>query len=186
MKKILDFIRKYKELLKIILFILFITGVVLVFITFIYTPTVVVGDSMYPALNEGDILLIKPINGKYQKIERFDIIMFPYKYNTKTNVIKRVIGMPGDKIEIKDNIIYINDEKLDEYYGYYDDKSENRYSDVKAVSLAYDEYFVIGDNRNVSEDSRNDEIGVIKQDTITGIAVFRIWSFNSIGSLENQ
>ena len=94
--------------------------------------------------------------------------------------------MPGDKIEIKDNIIYINDEKLDEYYGYYDYKSENKYSDVKAVSLAYDEYFVIGDNRNVSEDSRNDEIGVIKQDTITGIAVFRIWPFNSIGSLENQ
>lgn len=76
MKKILDFIRKYKELLKIILFILFITGVVLVFITFIYTPTVVVGDSMYPALNEGDILLIKPINGKYQKLNDLILLCF--------------------------------------------------------------------------------------------------------------
>lgn len=186
MRKILDFIKKYKELLKIILFVFIIAGGVLFVITFVYMPTIVVGNSMYPALNENDVILVKPINENYDSIERFDIIMFPYKYNNKINLIKRVIGMPGDKIEIKDNIIYINDEKLHEYYGYYDDNADNMYKDIPAVSLAYDEYFVIGDNRNVSEDSRNDEIGIIKRDMIIGIAVFRIWPFNSIGSLDNQ
>lgn len=186
MRKIFDFIKKYKEPLKVVLFILGITVSLLIFVTFIRIPTLVVGNSMYPALNENDILLIEPINKNYELIERFDIIMFPYKYNNKTNVIKRVIGMPGDKIEIKDNVIYINDEKLNEYYGYYDTPAEGDYSNLSPVILSFDEYFVIGDNRNVSEDSRNEEIGVIKRDTIIGIAVFRVWPFNSIGSLENQ
>ena len=186
MKKVLDFIKKYKSFFKVILFICSITAVAVVFIKVLFMPTIVISKSMYPALNEGDVLFIEPIKNNYDKIERFDIVLFSYKYNVNTNIIKRVIGLPGDKIEIIDNVIYINDEILHEYYGYYDDAAEARYSNVSPVKLAFDEYFVIGDNRNVSEDSRSEELGVVKRDTIIGIAVFRLWPLDSFGSLENQ
>lgn len=186
MKKTLDFIKKYKAILKIVLFICIITAIAVVFIKVFFIPTIVVSNSMYPALNEDDVLFIDSLNKNYNKIERFDIILFYDKYNINTNIIKRVIGLPGDKVEIIDNVIYINDEILYEYYGYYDDTAESRYSNVAPVKLAFDEYFVMGDNRNVSEDSRSEEIGVVNRENIIGIAVFRLWPLNSFGSLENQ
>lgn len=186
MQKVYDTLKKYRELLGVIMFISIVASVVIIFINFFYSPIIVVGNSMYPALNADDVILVDIIGDDYDEIERFDIIVFPYKYNIKNNVIKRVIGLPGDTVEIKDDVIYINGKKLSEYYGYYDASVESEYSDMEPVQLSFDEYFVMGDNRNVSDDSRSPDIGVIKQDTIIGKAAFRLWPFNSIGSLEYQ
>lgn len=185
-KTVFAWLKRKKEIIKVIGFVASIAIAVTVFINFFYSPTVVVGDSMYPALNASDVVLVDMIGDDYSKIERFDIVVFPYKYNINTSVIKRVIGLPGDLIEVKDNKIYINDEELMEHYGYYDKEFQSHYDNVEAVKLAYNEYFVIGDNRNVSDDSRNPEIGVITQDEIIGIACFRVWPLNSFGSLSNQ
>lgn len=185
MQQVIEFFRKYHNLIRVFGFIILVTLIVTFFINCVYSPVIVVGDSMNPTLNENDFILVNSFHGA-DDLERFDIIVFPYKYNNKLNVIKRIIGMPGDTIEIKDNVIYINGEVLKEFYGYYDESIPPKYPDVAPVMLSFDEYFVMGDNRNISDDSRSNDIGLIKSDDIIGKAVFRLWPLNSFGSLEYQ
>ena len=182
MSKILEFIKKHIGMIKVYIYISIVAIIALIFINFIYAPIVVVGDSMNPALSNNDVVGVNML----ADIERFDIVCFPYKYNLKTFYIKRVIALPGETIEIIDNQIYINGELLMEFYGYYDENTPSKYGDIGPITLLDDEYFVMGDNRNVSDDSRSEDIGVVKKDTITGVASFRFWPFNSIGSLEYQ
>ena len=158
----------------------------LLLIKYVGQRTEVIGSSMAPTLTDGDNLVVDKLTYKFREPRRGDIIVFPYKYNNKLNVIKRIIGMPGDTIEIKDNVIYINGEVLKEFYGYYDESIPPKYPDVAPVMLSFDEYFVMGDNRNISDDSRSNDIGLIKSDDIIGKAVFRLWPLNSFGSLEYQ
>ena len=110
--------------------------------------------------------------------------MFKYKYDIHTRYIKRVIGLPGETVEIKDNTIYINGEELKEYYGYYD--SEKKMDDYAAYTLRTDEYFVLGDNREHSVDSRSGDVGPVERDMIIGRAAFRLWPFKAVGSLKYQ
>ena len=181
---------KVKMLLKFLGFVIIIGVIVWLFNIFLYAPTIINGDSMKPALSDGDIIIIDKITYKLKDIERFDIVAFKYKYDHSQMYIKRVIGMPGETIYMEDNKIYILNketgqyEQLKEYYGYY--KGENKYPDCEPVTLGEDEYFVLGDNRNDSEDSRSSGVGAVKRELIIGKALFRILPFNGIGSLKYQ
>lgn len=153
------------------------TIVVVIFIV-IYVATVqqVVGPSMDPTFKDQDIVILNKIHYYLFDIKRFDIVSL--KYDGSKYLIKRVIGLPGDKVEYKDNILFINDKELKEDFL---DKSIIT-EDFSLTSLGYEEipkgmYLVLGDNRENSLDSR--EIGLIKEDDIIGKVNLRIWPINT-------
>ena len=137
---------------------------------FIITPVRVDGSSMYNTLEDGDILLLY----KMAKIDRYDIVVLDEEYDNEI-IIKRIIGLPGETVEIKNNKIYINDEEIADDYTFGDT------SDYEKITLADDEYFILGDNRLISKDSRY--FGPVKESDLMGEAVFRIWPFSGFGSV---
>lgn len=131
----------------------------------------IVGDSMKPVLQNGDVVLVNRIVYNASRPKRGDIIVFKPKGNENSHYyIKRIIGLPGETVEIIENHVYINGEKLKEDYKTTD------INDVGIVSekmqLASDEYFVLGDDRENSEDSRNADVGNVKRSYIYGKAWF--------------
>ena len=185
----MDFFRENKkELIKLLCYIIIVLGVIFVINKFFFSLVRVNGDSMDPALQDKDIIIVDK-TVKSEEIERFDILAFKYVYDNKDIYLKRVIGMPNETIEIIDNEIYIDGEKLTEFYGAFSDPNDSPdivgyFGDYPRTTLGVDEYFLIGDNRYVSDDSRN--FGPVTEDLIVGKATFRIWNFNGIGSLEYQ
>lgn len=146
--------------------------VVVVFIrTFIITPVKVNGTSMYPTLEGDEIMLLNKIGA----IDRFDIVVLKLD-GEQNNLIKRIIGLPGETVEIKNNEIYINDELLDDPYG-----TGITYN-IDPVTLGEDEYFILGDNRIVSLDSR--VFGKIHRSEIKGTTNFIMYPFSKIGKVE--
>ena len=143
------------------------------------------GSSMVPTLTDGDQLLMDKISYRFRDPERFDIIVFPYEYSDNTYFIKRVIGLPGETVQIDTaGTIYINEEPLEEHYGaevmLYPGLAEEE------IHLDDDEYFVLGDNRNVSEDSRYPDVGNIKRERIMGRPFLRIFPFSSFGLISSK
>lgn len=154
-------------------------------ITFVAQRTDVNGSSMYPTLEDGDQLIADKITYRFKDPERFDIIIFPYQYADKTYFIKRIIGLPGETVRIDDEgNIYINGTLLKENYGY--ERMEYAGLAAEEIQLADDEYFVLGDNRNVSEDSRYPDVGCIKREDIIGRAWLRIYPFSKFGLLTGK
>lgn len=154
-------------------------------ITFVAQRTDVNGTSMVPTLEDGDQLIADKLTYRFHDPERFDIIIFPYKYARNTYFIKRIIGLPGERVRIDmDGNIYINGEVLDEHYGA--ETIENPGLAFDEIQLGDDEYFVLGDNRNVSEDSRYPDVGNIKRKDIIGRAWLRIYPFSKFGVLKHQ
>ena len=137
-------------------------------------------DTLY---NE-DQLIVDKISYRFRDPERFDIIVFPFQYKENTYYIKRIIGLPGETVQILDGDIYINGEVLEEDYGKETMVVSGRA--VNEIQLGEDEYFVLGDNRNRSEDSRFEEVGNIKRSDIIGRAFIRIWPFSRFGLLKHQ
>ena len=132
---------------------------------------------MYPTLKDGEILLLK----KYDKsIERFDIVVVNIG---KTKIVKRVIGLPGETIEYKNNKLYVNNKEIEEEFL----NAEIKTSDFDLEKLIIDKipenyYFVVGDNRNDSTDSRI--LGVISKEDIVGVTNFSIFPFDRFGSVK--
>ncbi|MBP3737330.1 MAG: signal peptidase I [Lachnospiraceae bacterium] len=152
---------------------------------FVAQRTEVSGTSMVPTLESGDQLIADKISYRFRDPERFDIIVFPWKFEEKTFFIKRVIGLPGERVLIDDDgNIYIDGEILEEDYG----KDVIRDPGVAAneIQLADDEYFVLGDNREVSKDSRSADVGNIRRSDIIGRAWIRIYPFSEFGILKHQ
>ena len=148
--------------------------VVVLFRTFIMTPAVVDGLSMYDTLNDHDIVIINKIVMKTNNINRFDIVVL--KNNTDGDkIIKRVIGLPGEKIEYKDNKLYINGEEIEDNF------KTNETTDF-TVETKENEYFVLGDNRELSKDSRY--LGNFKKENIIGKVDFRFYPFDKLGFVE--
>lgn len=161
--------------------VVFVFVAALFFVTFVAQRTEVNGSSMESTLSNGDNLIIDKISYRVIKPKRFDIIVFPH-YNGEKKVfyIKRIIGLPGEQVQISEGVIYIDNVPLEENYGL------EVMADAKLASspiiLGEDEYFVLGDNRNHSSDSR--EIGAVKQESIVGRAVFRVFPLRKIGLLK--
>ncbi|MCM1325321.1 MAG: signal peptidase I [Bacteroidales bacterium] len=176
-----------KELFNTGLYLLVVLLITYLVITFVGQRTEVEGESMEATLSNGDNLIVDKLTYKFSDPKRYDIIVFPFKYQENTYYIKRIIGMPGETIQIDDaGRIYINGEVLEEGYGREIIRAENVGIAAKPITLGEDEYFVMGDNRNNSSDSRMEIIGNIHREDIVGRAWLRIWPFSKFGVLEHQ
>ena len=163
-----------KKLIKELYPYVIIVIVVVLFRTFIATPVRVDGDSMNSTLKDGNILILNKLNHNYK---RFDVVVININ---KTRLVKRVIGLPGESIEYKENELYINGKKID-------DIETSRTADFSLKDLydldklPEDYYFVMGDNRGNSLDSRDYRVGIIKKSDIIGTTTIRLFPFNKIG-----
>ena len=167
-----EFIIDFVKLIIVIIIILFL-------MIYVVSVTQVVGNSMNSTLENGDVLILNKFKYRFTDIKRGDIISLEYA-DTKY-LIKRVIGLPGDTISIRDMTLYINGELYVE--NYLDEGLE--YDDFELSSLGYDTipedmYLVLGDNREDSLDSR--EIGLISKDEVIGKVSFRIWPLNKLAA----
>lgn len=172
-----------KEILSTSLYILVVIGLTFLIVKFVGQRSDVIGLSMRPTLEDGDNLILNKIGYRLHDPERFDVIVFPFRDGSDKNYIKRIIGLPGETIRIDyDGVIYINGNVLEENYGI--EVIKDPYNAYEGVTLGEDEYFVLGDNRNHSEDSRFDEVGKVNRKEILGKAWLRVWPFSSFGIIE--
>ncbi|MEY9979549.1 signal peptidase I [Lysinibacillus sp. RC79] len=184
--------KQKNELVEWIKAIVFALLVAFVIKQFLFTPVLVQGASMMPTLEDKDRVIINRIGPKFKSIDRFDVVVVENVLLNKKeeNIIKRVVGLPGDKIEYKDDQLYINGEKFSEPYL---DQYKKELKDTG--SLTYDftldqnlgkttvpegQYFVLGDNRRVSNDSRNPEVGFIPKERIMGTTSIICWPIEHI------
>ncbi|SDC19357.1 signal peptidase I [Pelagirhabdus alkalitolerans] len=163
--------------------------IVLVVREFVMTPSIVKGDSMLPNLSDGDRIIIS----KLHTINRFDEIAF-MSPDTNDNYVKRVVGMPGDRVQIIDDILYINGTPYEEAYlddleaplieeGFFTrDFDLERDQGYQVVPEGF--YFVLGDNRPISRDSR--DFGIIEKDSVIGEVIFRIWPLEGVGTINPE
>lgn len=167
---------KSKGIIKDILsYVLIIVAVVAIRV-FIFDPVRVDGPSMDTTLTDGEIIILNKFEYRRTDIKRYDIVVV--KIDGK-KIIKRVIGLPNEKIEIKDNKVYANGKELDNSFA--STKTDDfDLSQIGLVKIPGDSYFVLGDNRDVSLDSRYSEVGTIKKEQIVGKAAFIIWPINKI------
>ncbi len=179
MKKIL------KEILNTSLYLLIVLCLTYVVIHFVGQRTQVVGQSMENTLNNADNLIVDKLTYRFRDPMRFDIVVFPFQYEKDTYYIKRIIGMPGETIYIDgEGTIFIDDVALEEDYGKETIADAGRA--YEPITLGEDEYFVMGDNRNNSSDSRDPVVGNVSRDDIIGRAWIRIWPLNKFGILKHQ
>lgn len=154
-----------------IVFLIILTAIIITRI-FFFSPIRVNGTSMYPTLQDKEFMILNKISLK-QGINRFDIVVV--QENNKY-IIKRVIGLPGESVMYKDNKLYINGKVIEDNY------SKTTTNDFDNVILGENEYFVMGDNRAVSKDSRI--IGPVNIKNIKGKTNLIIFPFNKIGTVE--
>ena len=167
--------------------VLYIAAVLLIsflIVRFVGQRTEVIGSSMVPTLQDGNQLITDKISYRFGDPKRFDIIVFPHEPDHEF-YIKRIIGMPGETVEIgEDGTIYINGEVLEENYGY--GETHPQEIEGEKIVLSEDEYFVMGDNREVSLDSRYAEVGNIPRSIIIGRAWLRLYPFDEFGLLTGK
>lgn len=172
-----------REILDTSLYILFVLVLAFLVVKFVGQRTEVIGESMEFTLMDKDNLIVDKISYRFNEPERFDIVVFPYRYARKMHFVKRIIGLPGETVQILDDgTILINGEVLQEFYGREVMIDPGRAS--QTITLSEDEYFVLGDNRNNSKDSRYEDVGNIKRDEIIGKVWIRIYPFREFGKVE--
>lgn len=175
---------KIKDILGLILYCIVVVAIMFLVIKYVGQRTVVIGDSMESTLQDGDNLITDKLTYHFVDPKRYDIVVFPFKDNTSQLLIKRIIGMPGETVQIIDGKIHINGYELDEDYGNAVMESAGLASEP--ITLGNDEYFVLGDNRNNSQDSRFESVGNIHRSDLIGRAWVRIWPLDGISLLKHQ
>ena len=172
-----------KEILSFVLYFVIVIAAMLLIIHYVGQRTEVSGSSMENTLSDGDNLIVDKISYRFHDPERYDIIIFPYKYEEDTYYIKRIIGLPGEHVRIDDSgNIYINGKVLKESYGREVIQDPGIARDE--ITLGEGEYFVLGDNRNNSEDSRFSDIGNISKKYIVGKLWFTVSPKSKIGFIK--
>jgi signal peptidase I len=135
------------------------------------------GSSMVPTLEDGDRLIVNKIEYQISEPDYGDIITIDYVYNME--LVKRIIAKGGDSVKIENNVVYLNGEPLEEDY-----INDGNYEDFSEVIVPEGEYFVLGDNRPNSKDSRYEDVGFISEEDIVGHVFFRIYPFSSFGVID--
>lgn len=161
MKKIWNEIKDY----------IFIILAVVLIRTFVITPAIVDGGSMDNTLENGQLVLINKFIYRFDDINRFDIVVINNDADSD-KIIKRVIGLPNEIIEYRDNVLYINGKRVETEIGFID-------TEDFIAKTGENEYFVLGDNRPISKDSRY--FGSFKKDTIIGRVTIRLFPFSKFG-----
>ncbi|MGI6705423.1 MAG: signal peptidase I [Clostridia bacterium] len=164
-----------KELMEWVSSILIAVILAFVIRVYVFEFIQVIGISMVPTLKNHDWLLVEKISYRFRDPQRGDIIILKNPGNLKENFVKRVIGVENDVIEVRDGYVYVNQERIEEPY-----INEQAMDDFPAVIVPEDSYFVMGDNRNRSKDSRDPGVGFIPREDLLGRAVLRIWPLQSI------
>ncbi len=149
----------------------------LVIRTFLIQPFYIPSGSMEPTLMVGDKILVNKLNNYFKNPERGEVIVFRYPLDTSQDFIKRVIGLPGETVEILDSKVYINGDPLIENYL----PSDLVYPDFQKILVPENSYFMMGDNRNNSQDSR--VWGFLARDLIKGRAIATFWPLSRIGAV---
>ena len=129
---------------------------------------------MSPFVEDKNNLIVQKVSYYFHDPERFDVIVFELKDQPNIHYIKRVIGLPGETVQIIDGLVYINGEKLEGDI-YCSEPIRNAYMAEHPITLQENEFFVMGDNRNNSKDSRAVDVGPVKRSQIIGKALFRFW-----------
>jgi signal peptidase I len=150
-------------------------------IAFVYQPVRVEGTSMAPHLADQDRIFINKFIYKFEPIERGDIVVFRYPRDPSKSFIKRVVGLPGETVEIRDGVVTINGVPLREDYLVGDNSDIASYP---ATTMPPDNYFLLGDRRRSSNDSR--AWGAVHRDYIYGKAVFSYWPLERFGLIERR
>jgi signal peptidase I len=151
----------------------------LIIVVFLYQPVRVEGTSMLPELVDQERIFVNKFVYRVEVVERRDIVVFRYPGDPSQSYIKRVIGIPGDVVEIRRGGLWINGERVEEDYVPLEFSDSRSFGPVR---VGEDAYFVMGDHRNQSDDSRM--WGLVPRDNIYGKAVFRYWPVSKIGSIE--
>lgn len=173
-----------KELAGWLLYIVLIIAFTWFVVTFVGQRTEVSGSSMETTLSDKDQLIVDKMTYRFRDPKRYDIVVFPYQYQDNTYYIKRIIGLPGETVRILSGMVYIDGMRLDEHYG--NEIMENPGIAEEPLTLGEDEYFVLGDNRNNSSDSRASDVGLIHRKDLIGRAWIRVWPLSQIGVIHHE
>lgn len=177
----------FKDVLSTVRYIIVLSLVFFIVHRFFFSPVMVDGDSMEPTLSDGDYLLLN----KFSEIEPFDIVVFPPPDEEEIQYIKRVIAQPGDTVEYREDILYLNgeaveqpflEEKKAEEISYYSSGDFSLLTLLGVEEVPAGQYFVMGDNRLNSRDSRS--FGFIDEEDILGKVTLRYWPFEAFGTVE--
>lgn len=173
-----------REVLSFLVYVAVIFGCTFLIIMFVAQRTSVSGPSMNDTLQDGDQLILEKISYRFRDPERFDIVVFRFAHAKDIFYIKRVIGLPGETVQIIGSDIYIDGELLEEDYGR--EPIQDPKLAAEPITLGEDEYFVLGDNRNNSSDSRDPSVANVKREQIVGRAWLRIWPLNQLGFINHR
>lgn len=168
-------VKEFIELLKSVVIAVIATFII---ITFIFQTVSVDGLSMQPTLQNNDRLILEKVTYYFRKPKPGDIVVIKYPSDTSQKFIKRVVAVGGDKVKIQNNKLYINGVAKEEKY-----INEETMQDFSEVEVPEGTIFVLGDNRNHSEDSRFADVGFVKLKLVVGKASFRIYPFNTVGRI---
>lgn len=157
----------------------FIVVIIVILIrSFIITPALVDGDSMLPNLQDNNVIILNKLDYKLNEIKRFDVVVVDFNGE---KLIKRVIGLPGEYVEYKDNNLYVDGKMILENFKH-KETNDFKLETIGYLSIPGDKYFVVGDNRTSSTDSRM--IGLIDKKNILGSVSFRLFPLNKIGKVK--
>ena len=168
-----------------LVYILILIGLTYLIITYVGQRTRVSGYSMETTLSDGDNLIVDKLSYRFKDPKRYDIVVFPYKYEENTYYIKRIIGLPGETVQVIDGYAYIDGQQLtSDIYGA--EIMDSPGIAAEPITLGEDEYFVLGDNRNHSSDSRDPSVGILHREDLIGKAWVRIYPFDKMGVIRHE
>lgn len=147
-------------------------------VTFVGRAFTVEGPSMYPTLRSGERLIVDELSYRFTSPQRGDIIVFRYPSDPREFFVKRLVALPGEEVAIRDHRVWVNGQPLDEEY-----LQTETLGEFGPVIVPADHYFVLGDNRTNSADSRDPRVGFIPHRYIVGRVLWRYWPLDRIGAL---
>lgn len=161
--------------------LLIVAGIVAVSLVLIYQPVKIIGNSMNPLLSDHEAIVINRLVYRFEPIHRGDVVVFRYPLDAKYSFIKRIVGLPGETVQIQQGLVYVNGNWVPEPYvpSQYEDLS-----DFGPIEVPSGSYFVLGDRRNSSNDSR--AFGTVARWLIEGRATFAYWPIDHLGLLSRM